>query len=275
MKFVKKHPFLIVYVIALIVCLILKVRGLWILLGSLVYLLAVMLIRLPNTAATLGYFTQTTLKNPERAMKLYDWAFSHGATSTVPRIAYGMQLIVHSRYEEALKVLQDVLVTPGLSPMYLKVVRRDLAIAYEKTGDVKTAISTMEQMEKDYDILDADFYSTLSYFYIQDGDLKKAKEANEKALKEDASCPGAFDNMAQMEYVQGHLDEAKDLYEKALELKSSMVSSNYYLGRIYEQQGDLESARNYYTAAHNCTITGLHTVTREQVDEKYNEFLNQ
>lgn len=274
MKFIKKHPYLIIWLVALIVCIVVKVRFRWVALGTLVFWLIVALIHLPDTIAVLGYLVQSLFKKNDQAFRLYEWAFSHGAKKTTPEIAYGIQLLKRCRYQDALTHLQNVLVTPGLQPMLLKYVRQDLAIAYEKTGDVKTAISTLQTMEKDYDILSADFYTTLAYFYLQDGNFAKAEEANNKALKQDEACPGAYDNMAQMAYLKGDLDEAEELYKKALELKDTMVSSKFYLGKVYEAKGDIENAKLYYTAAHNCQITGMQTVTREEVDAKYQEFLS-
>ena len=67
MDFLKKHPFLVIYIILLIGAVVFHVGGGWILLGSLAYLLLVALIRLPNTIARIGYFLQGVGKKPEQA----------------------------------------------------------------------------------------------------------------------------------------------------------------------------------------------------------------
>ena len=274
MDFFRKHPFLVIYIVLLIGAVVFKVGAGWILLGTLVYMLLVALIRLPNTMARLGYYIQGVMKKKDLAFKFYEYAFSHGAAVAAPKVAYAMQLMQKCRYEESRQALEDVLVMKDLQPTILKIVRQDLAIAYWNTGDLQKAIDTLENMKADYDLLSPDYYTTLGYFYIEAKDYKKAAEETEAALNIDQSNGGAYDNLALIEYEQGHMEEAKELFHKALEMKESMASSKYYLGLIYEAEGDVENAKLYFSGAHNANITGMNTVSREQVDAKYNEYLD-
>ncbi|MCF0136195.1 MAG: tetratricopeptide repeat protein [Lachnospiraceae bacterium] len=271
LEFLKKNYLFTIWLVAFLVLTFLKVSFGWIFLGTLVYLLLVLLLRLPRTVFTLGYLLQGGGKEAT-SRKMYEWAYKKGARVGAPMIAYGMMLLKNSEYPEGLKVLQDVLLVPKLNPNFLKVVRQDLSIAYYKNGDLETAISTLELMLEEYEFFSGDFYTTLGYFYIEAGDYEKAREINERALKEDASCGAAYDNLALIEYEQGRPEEAEELFLKALELKDTMVSSKYYLGLIAEQKGDADAAADYFTAAHGGTITGLNTITREQVDAKYDEY---
>ena len=274
MDFVKKHPFLIIYIVLLTGAALLKVGFRWILLGTLVYVLAVCLIRLPNTAARLGYFAQGMLKKKDLAFRLYEFAYSHGSTAAAPKVAYGMQLMQKCRYEDARDALEDVMVMPNLQPTLLKIVRQDVAIAYWNCGELDRAITTLENMQEDYDMLSAEYYTTLAYFYIEAERFDEAIETNEEALKLDEGNGGAYDNLGMISYLKGDLEEAKELFLKALELKETMASSKFYLGKIFEAEGDLEQAKMYFTAAHNSTITGMNTVSREEVDAKYMEYLD-
>lgn len=274
MNFLKKHPFLIVYFVILIGAVVFHVGFGWILLGTLAYIILVALIRLPNTAARLGYFSQGILRKKELAFKLYDFAYKHGATSPSPKVAYGMMLMQQCRYEESREALEDVLAMPDISPTLLKIVRQDVAIAYWNCGDLDKAITTLENMQNDYDMLSAEYYTTLGYFYIEADRFEEGTKATEEALKLDEGNGGAYDNLAVIEYKKGNMEEAKELFLKALELKETMASSKFYLGLIYEAEGDIEQARNYFTAAHNVTITGMNTVSREEVDAKYMEYLD-
>lgn len=274
MEFIKKHPFLIVYFVLLVAAVVLKIGFGYILLGTLVFLVVASLIRLPNTAAYLGYLFQGFWGKPETAFKLYSFAYSHGSTAKAPKVAYAMQLMQKTRYEESKNALEDLLADESLKPTLLKIVRQDVAIAYWNTGDVQRAIDTMEKMKEDYDLLSAEFFTTLGYFYVEAGDYEKAAETTETALSMDEGNGGAYDNLGVIAYKQGNLEEALELFTKALELKETMASSKYYLGLIYEQLGDEDQAKSYFTAAHNSNITGLNTVTREQVDEKYREYMD-
>ena len=61
-----------------------------------------------------------------------------------------------------------------------------------------------------------------------------------------------------------------DVYDSAVMTLEQVVS----VMKDAEKQGKTEDARQYFTAAHNAPLTGLNTVTRSQVDEKYQEYLN-
>lgn len=272
MKILKNHPFLFLYIALLIAALILKVPALYILLGSLVFLIAVYLIRLPNALMWTGYILQTTFHQPEAAFKLYEKALRMGANAPSPTLVYCVRLMEARRYEEARTHMENLLMNPRLRPTVLKILRQDLAICYWQCKDTELAISTMEKMKEDYDFFDPDFYVNLGYYYIDAGDYEKAKEASEEALKLSPGFGPAYDNLGVMAYRQGNLEEAQHNLERALELRGTMASSKYYLGLVHEAKGELDTAKAYFAAAHKLKITGLNTVTREQVDEKYDTY---
>ena len=274
MDFIKRHYFFTLWVIAVVASIFLKIPFSYVLLGSIVYLLLVLLIRLPSTVCWIGYILQARMGKKETALKMYEFGYKHGARPAAPMITYGMQLLNNGRYKEGLDVLEEVVTEPKLNATFLKIARQDLAIAYWCNDDLDTAISTLEKMREDYDFLSTDFYTTLAYFYIEKGDHVTAEEINNEALNLDESCGPAYDNLAQIRYREGDLAESEELFLKALDLKDTMASSKFYLGLIAEQKGDVESARMYFTAAHESKITGINTVTREEVDAKYQEYLN-
>ena len=274
MAFLKKHYLFTIWIVAVIAATFLNVPFLYIFLGSLAYLILVLLMRLPSTVFWLGYLTQAKDKHRDRSFRMYEYGYSHDARPMAPMVAYGMQLLNRRQYPKGLQVLEEAVTTKDPNPTFLKIARQDLGIAYWCNGDLDKGITTLENMVQDYDILSTDFYTTLAYFYIEKGDLLKAEEVNDEALKQDETCGPAYDNLAQIRYRQGEKEEALELFLKALDLKETMVATKYYLGLLSEENGDIESARSYFTAAHNSTITGINTVTREEVDAKYNEYLN-
>lgn len=272
MSIVKEHPHFFVLVIGTIAAIALGVSFPYVLLGYLAYALFIYFVHLPRSVGWTGYVFQFVLKKPKIAFHLYKYALSHKADCSSPLIAYGLHLLEDCQYPEALQAFQYVVTLPKVNATMLKFARQDLAIAYWKNGDLATGISTLEQMQKDYEIFNIDFYTTLGYFYIEAGEYDKALDITQQALIEDESCGPAYDNLAQIEYRKGNYEEAEELFLRALDLRDTMADSKYYLGLIREMQGDLESARTFFTAAHKSRITGLNTVTREQVDAKYEEY---
>lgn len=272
MSFIKKHPHFCVLALATAVAVYLAAPFHYVLLGYLVYALFIYFANLPKCMGWTGYVFQFVFKRPKMAYPMYRYALNHKATCSSPLIAYGLHLLEDCHYDEALQTLQYVVTLPDVNPTMLKFARQDLAIAYWKCGDLTTGIATLEQMLKDYEIFNTEFYTTLGYFYIEAGEYDKALDVTQQALIEDEACGPAYDNLAQIEYRRGNYEEAEELFLKALDLRDTMADSKYYLGLIREKQGDAESARTFFTAAHNSKITGLNTVTREQVDAKYNEY---
>ena len=274
MSFFKKHPHFCILTVATIAAIVAKVPFLYVLLGYLVYAVFMYFANLPKCMGWTGYTFQFIFKKPNMAWPMYRYAMKHKAKCSSPLIAYGLHLLEECQYDDALKTFQYVVTLPRINLTMLKFARQDLAIAYWKCGDLATGISTLEQMLIDYDFFNTEFYTTLGYFYIEAGDFEKAAEMSQQALMEDESCGPAYDNLAQIEFRQGNYEEAEELFLRALDLRDTMADSKYYLGLIREMQGDLESARTFFNAAHNSRITGLNTVTREQVDAKYEEYRN-
>ena len=272
MAWLKQHFFLALYVILMMVGMILQLNGWYLVLGTFAYMLLYALIKLPKTVAFIGYFLQAGPHKVDTAFSCYEFAYKKGGLVAGPMLAYGILLLQRSEYEKSLKVMQDVLVLPNLNATMLKSARQDVAYSYWKTGDLETAISTLELMRQDYDILDADFFTALAYLYIEAGDLEKAEEITQEALKEEADSGPAYDNFGIIAYKRGNLEEAKELFEKALELKDDMASSKYYLGLIAEDEGDTEAALDYFEAALRCNINGLNIISKKAVEEKIAQY---
>ena len=272
MDWLKKHFFLALYVVLMMVGMILNLNGWYLVLGTFAYLILYALIKLPKTVAFIGYFLQAGPHKYDAAFACYEYAYKKGGVVPGPMLAYGIQLLERSQYEKALKVMQDVLVAPGLTPTLLQIARQDTAYGYWKTGDLDTAISTMELMREDYDILDADFFTALGFLYIEKGDFEKADAVTQEALREQADSGPAYDNLGMIAYKQGNYEEAKELFDKAIELKDNMASTKYYLGLLAERDGDTEAARDYFEAALRCPITGLNVIAKETIEEKLKEY---
>ncbi|MCI8633538.1 MAG: tetratricopeptide repeat protein [Lachnospiraceae bacterium] len=275
MSYIKKHPHFIILTLGTVIALICGAGFVHLLMGYLAYAVFMYFVRLPLSIGWTGYVFQFVFRKQKWAIPLYRYALKHRASCSSPLIAYGLYLLEECHYEEALTAFQHVVTLPKVNPTMLKFARQDLAIAYWKTGDLATGISTLEQMQKDYEFFNLEFYTTLGYFYIEAGEYEKAREITDLALMEDEAHGPAYDNLAQIEYRQGHYDEAEALFLKALDLRDTMADSKYYLGLIYEKAGDPDAALAYFTAAHNSRITGLNTVTREQVDAKYQEYIKE
>lgn len=257
-----------IWIFGLFACAILQVPVWGMALGSVLFGLLVLLVRRYQTALWLGYFLHGIRNDPEKALKFYDFGYSGGGRAAAPMIAYAMLLMERCLYEEALTVLQETQDRTDMNHTMRLVSRQDLAIALEKTGDISSAILEMEKIRQEYECLGSNFYSTMAYFYIQAGEYEKAAEANAQCGTEEKS--GAYyDNLALIAYRQGEFAQAKVLFEKALTVDDSMVSPKYHLGILAEARGETDAAGDYFREAYESGVTGLSTISREEVQEKY------
>ena len=269
----KTDRLLFIWIIGLFACGILGVPLWGMLLGSLGYGIFLLLLRPYSSLFWIGYLLHGVLKRPVPAFYLYDLAYRHGAkAAAAPMIAFATLLMQKSQYAQALSVLLDVRKQKNLKPQLERLSLQHLALAYDKSGDVRKAIETMEQIRKerkDGTYLDCDFYATLAYYYIQTGEYARADELNSLALAENENCTAVYDNMGLIAYQNGELDQAQAMFLKALALDSTMVSPKYYLGCIAQARENLVAAASYFRAAHKAEIDGLSIISKAQIDEKY------
>ncbi len=272
--FIRKHPHWIVCILALVLTFIFHIPFYFLLLFYLAYAILMYFVHFASCVGMTAYLMDSFLHMHKAAVPLYRYAARHGSKNIYGLLAYGLYLLRNCEYEESLAVFERILTITDPKSMLIKYARQDFAIALWKNGRLDDAISTMEQMLKDYEFFSIDFYTTLGYFYIEAGDYEKATEYTNKALEEDEAHGPAYDNLGQIEFRKGNYEEAKNLLLRALDLKDTMADSKYYLGLIYEAAGDTNTARDFFTAAHESQITGMNTVSRETIDAKYHEYVD-
>ena len=257
-----------IWILGLFACAMLHVPVWGMVLGSLAYGMLLLLLRYQLSIFWVAYFLHGIWNKTETARKLYDFGYDHGARAGAPMISYAMLLMKDGRYPQALEVLQAVQERTDMNQTMQLVSRQDLAIAWEKNGETGRAIEEMEKIRQEYECLGSNFYSNLAYFYIQAGDYDQAHEINElaKAGEENGAY---YDNLALIAWKKGNMVQAKVMFEKALAVDDTMVSPKYHLGILAEEQGDMETAAKYFRSAFESGVTGLSTVSRQQVEEKF------
>lgn len=261
-----------VWVLALFVCAMCQVPVRYMVLGSLVFGILFLLLHFHRSMFWLAYLLHGMFNRPDKAFPLYDKAYQHGARSGPPMIAYAMLLMEAGEYAQALEILQEVGKQNNLKPQLEKISRMDLALAYEKNGNLSEAIEALEQMRADYEYLSSDFYATLGYCYIEADEYEKAEACNLLALELEETCAAVYDNRGLIARKTGDDAQAEFFFRKALELDDSLVSPKFQLGCIAEERGDAEVAAAYFRAVSESALTGLSTVSRGEAEEKYAQF---
>lgn len=272
MKFIHKHPLLIVTLVLLLSGTFLNIPFLWIVLVWLAFVILNALLRLGNTLACIGYLAELILKKPEFATKCYAMARKRRSNFVPAMVSYSLKLLRGYRYEEALSLCQDVLKMSTLTDTYRKNAETNTAIALWKCGRIDEAIAQMQLMETQYELFSEDFYIAYACFLMDAGDYEKAIDYTELALEKNDRNAAAYDNLGQIAYRQDILDEAEKNFLLALERKSTLVDSEFYLGCTYEKLGEQEKALRCFDAASRMPISGLNTVTMEEIRARIDKY---
>ena len=216
----------------------------------------------------LGYFNHSTRK-PEKAKKYYSKGMKAGMKRANHRLAYGVLLLNEGKFQEARDIFSSVLTDYSQKEKKRTMAKLNISLAYWKLGELDTAIEMLTEVQAKYNT--SRIYGTLGYMLIEKGDLDKALEYNLEALDYDDEDPVILDNLAQTYYRLGMIDQAKEYFLKAEEIKPDQVDTLYYLGRIYKEEGNVELAKEKLSAALNCNVTPMNTITREDIQKAYDE----
>lgn len=221
-----------------------------------------------NIYGFLGYFNHSTRK-PEKAKRYYTKGMKAGMKRANYRLAYGVLLLNDGEFEKARDIFSSVLTDYTQKEKKRTMAKLNISLAYWKLGEIDTAIEMLTEVQAKYNT--SRIYGTLGYMLIEKGDLDKALSYNLEALDYDDEDPVILDNLAQTYYKLGMKDQAKEYFLKAEEIKPDQVDTLFYLGCIYKEEGNIRLAQEKLSKALECNITPMNTITRQQIQKKYDE----
>jgi hypothetical protein len=150
------------------------------------------------------------------------------------------------------EISQQALKDQGILPIYHKMMSdaKDataltaLAKAYLKQGDYNQAClvaqNGLSKLKSSQPAAMADLYNVIGLAYLNSGQDRKAKEAFQKALENNALLDAARVNLAGLYHHYGH-------HEKARELISGMVSGQFNQEDVYPRSGALKNEYSMQT----------------------------
>lgn len=157
----------------------------------------------------------------------------------------GEEQVKAGNFEEAETIYQEaVRVAPwrpsthyGLGVFYLERRKFDLAIS-----ELEKAIQLDPQ-----DIIAFNSYGQLGYIYLLKGQLDKAIEMYNKAIRgEIDNKESAYQNLGHCYLLKNDLDKAMLAYQEALKLNPNFVEPHIYLGHSYLKKGMKDKAIKEY-----------------------------
>ena len=93
MKFIEKHPYLLITAAIILACIVFQVPFGWSLLILLGYGLIVYIVNLGTAVGWTGYLLDGFLRRPKFVHKLYRFAIQHNTRCVYAMLAYGMDLL--------------------------------------------------------------------------------------------------------------------------------------------------------------------------------------
>lgn len=218
----------------------------------------------------------------ERAAICFEKAINSNTKNILAIYNYGLILLQDGSFKEALnlffksqelnnkKANKKTFAPASLNRTMLLQKNIPLAIAstYWRLNDIDKAISTLEDLRKQFDYVSPNTLTTLGYFYLLKKDYEKAKEISQLAIDDDENFASAWDNLGQIYLEQKDLKNAKDKFLKSIELNPKSVDSLYHLGTIEEEENNKDKALEYFNRALDCNITSLNTVSKEDIENK-------
>ncbi|NMA95553.1 MAG: tetratricopeptide repeat protein [Clostridiales bacterium] len=212
----------------------------------------------------LGYFNHSA-RNLTKAERFYEKGMKKGMKRANHRLAYGVLLLNKGEFQKARDIFSSVLTDFSQKEKQRTMAKLNLSLAYWKLGELDIAIEMLEEVQLKYST--AKVYGALGYMLIESGDLDRALEYNLEAFDYADDDPVILDNLAQTYYRLNLMDQAKEYFLKAEDIKSDQVDTLYYLGLIYKEEGNIDLAREKLSAALDCDITPMNTITREEIQK--------
>jgi tetratricopeptide (TPR) repeat protein len=82
--------------------------------------------------------------------------------------------------------------------------------------------------------------------YSDQGKLKEAIAAYQKAIELDPKDASAYSNLGWTHLLEGELTQAKDRFERAIDLNPNLNNWIFNLGLVYALQGHVDEARSQW-----------------------------
>lgn len=265
---------LVEIILSVILCGFLKLPLYMILIIPIIYILINYIVFWGQALGLTGYVLHSFMNKPDLAEKFYKNAIKSKNTSGYALVSYGLMLLRRGDTQTPLILFQRVIEMKDTNILLSKSAMTNTALCYWQKGDIDQAVSILLECIEKFEYINPDTYATLGYLYILKNNYDKALEYTNKALLDNANHASSLDNLGQIYYRLGDYEKACEYFKSALAVKDSLVDSQYYLGIIEEIKGNFNQAKQYFDKAYQCKITTFNTVTKEQVENKYLEYVD-
>lgn len=258
----------------------------------LIFVALTLLLFIGTFVGSIGLILQVFLKNEKKSAPFFELAVRLGSQNTNILTGYGLILLRRFQPKEALAIFEKAKATTKQF-MYLRSIRTNIALCYWKLGQLEEALKIYEDLfyypdlapiedfslenldegiQKNHNFFAQDFV-TLGYLYLIHGEHNKALYFTKVGLTKSPNYGPAYDNLGQLDYIEGRLDCAIEHFKKGIENHPGMVDSLYYLTKIYLEENDIHQAKTYFDQIDTKRISGLSTITHDDLSSLSKSFV--
>lgn len=277
--------FILIVVSYILFILILKQPNYLMLTGA-IYMIITLILFLGTVVGIPGIFLHMFLKKEDAALPFYKAAVALNTKNTNILTAYGLIMLRRYKPEIALDLFERALASTKHF-FYHKTIKANRALCYWKLGRHAEALESYESVYYYPDLepitdfslenlpeattKSSNFYAqdfvTMAFIAIVNDELDKAEYFTHAAMELMDDYGPAYDNLGQIAFKRGDFDQAIQQFTKGLELKPNMVDSQYYLALISYEKEDMREAQKWFDTINIDNLSGLSTVTEEQINE--------
>ncbi len=182
--------------------------------------------------------------------------------------SYGYLLLRDGKITESEPYLEKAVELDDKLPQIKYSSLLNLSLLRWKQGRIPEAIKIAEDLKPNY--LNSVVYEVLGYYYISNGNYKKAKTFNEEALLYDEDDDVIKDNMAQTHYFLSEYEEAEKIYSKIVP-NVAFPEAYYYYALIKIEMGEIDEAKKLLEVALSKKVSFMSNINEEIIKNKLNE----
>lgn len=184
------------------------------------------------------------------------------------RLYYGTVLLKTGRLEKARVVLAEASMLPA-KPELKNKIRAMRALVVWKEGDIKEAISSLEELASDFK--NTAVYQDLGLLYILDKS-PKALSFNLEAYEYNSDDLVIKDNLAEAYALSGDSENAEKIYKELLKQKPHFPEPYYGYGILLFEKGEKQKGLDYIKQALDKKYSYLSVLQKDEVEKLLEEY---
>lgn len=228
--------------------------------GFCIYFFTMIFIKLPDYYMILAGVKYE--KNREKSLNYMEKALKTKRLRTEYILYYGFVCLKAGEIERAERVLK-MAEGKKMSPQTACRAAVNRALLVWKKGDIKEAIRILEEQLEIGE--DKAVYGTLGQLLLQNGQLQRAKELNERAAVFDKYDESIQDNLALTYRMTGDIDSSLNLYKELCGKRLGVPVPYYNYGETLYMVGRKEEAIEMMEKALSYPISALSVVSRADI----------